>query len=61
MARKTVKDLADMSGYRALHYRGYWIECSPFDGRWRVNRDGFTVATCESADAARAAVDSIVG
>ena len=40
-------------------YRGYSVVKSPFDHLWRVSKDGFTIFTAETFDAARSAIDGV--
>ena len=40
-------------------YGGYSLTKSPFDGLWRVTKDGFNICTAESVQAAKAAVDEV--
>ena len=40
-------------------YKGYSLTKSPFDGLWRVTKDGFHICTAENVQAAKDAVDEV--
>ena len=40
-------------------YKGYSLTKSPFDGLWRVTKDGFHICTAESIRVAKAAIDEV--
>lgn len=40
-------------------YKGYLVRLNPFDGLYRVSRDGFHIATATTPDEARNIIDGL--
>lgn len=50
-----------LGGDESFAYRGYYVRRSPFDDKYRVSKDGAHVGTYDSAEAAKASIDELVG